>query len=97
MISIEEHRTIGSGGTFGTDHDLVGVPDVTQPLLSLTSGAVASLPTTHRLVRFYVRNALGAHMTSDGSAVDTTKAYYGPGEYFRTFAPGTVLKFIAAV
>ena len=97
MISIEEHQIIGKGGTFGGDHDLVGVPDVAQPLLLLTGGAVASLPTTHRLVRFYVRNALGAHMTANGDAVDTTKPYYGPGEYFRTFAPGTVLRFIAAV
>lgn len=97
MISIEEHAIIGRGGTFGTDHDLIGEPDVVQPLLSLSGGAVSSQATQHRLVRFYVRSALGAHMTSNGDAVTTASRYYGPGEYFRTFVPGTVLKFIAAV
>lgn len=97
MISIEEHARVGKGGAFGGQYDLVGEPEVVQPLLSLSGGAVSSAATQHTLVRFYIRHALGAHMTSDGSAPSTTSRFYGPGEYFRTFPVGTVLKFIAAV
>lgn len=96
MISIEEHARVGKGGTFGGQYDLVGEPEVVQPLLSLSGGAVSSAVTAHPLIRFYIRHALGAHMTSNGDAPTTTSRFYGPGEYFRTFVPGTILKFIAA-
>lgn len=97
MISIEEHNRVGKGGVFGGQYSLVGEPDVTQDLLSLSGGAVSSVATQHTLVRFYVRHALGAHMTSNGDVPTTASRFYGPGEYFRTFPIGTTLKFIAAV
>lgn len=102
IACIEEFSDIGGDAKWGTGLGVPdAIPDIQQPNLVISGGAVASAATQYGLICLTIVHSIGAYVSfqqpgEGANAATTADRFRHPGEHWFILPVGTIISVLGA-